>query len=258
MSVSRGREFLKKSVQLATMCESCRKEDRDRLWILACGYIEKAREHIPESQWSTLTAFECEILSSRVPLVPRITFFESEISNSSNNTIAPSFSQLEKQIKELEKQNDQLGKYKELSEKLKHDYIELEKFQTSYQKRVREEQSELQSEMKRMLFEIETIPELKRDVHDMECEMFRMRDRIKLLCAKHREEMTNMYTEMDTSNYERESLSTNLHQTQQLLLMLKEEKKSLQSEVQCYQNAFQMLLPHLNDQQRTFLIDLMQ
>ena len=283
-----GREYLKTAVRLAILCESCREADYDRRWNLACSYVSKASECIPENELAKLTPFESNMLKTGKPSVPQFSFFEvtaggneeSSFRNVSSSVrsnvskVTPSFEKLQKQIADLEKENDQLGKYKELSEKLKCDYIELEKSQASFQNRVREEQSELQLEMKKMLCEIEIIPGLKRDVNEMESEMFRMRDRIRQICVKHREEMTNLYTEMDTSNIERELLAINLHQTQQQLITLRVEKKSLEDQTQQqftalevekkiledqihhYQKAFEILSPHLDDNQRLLLSEL--
>lgn len=256
-ALQRGREYLKKSVQLAVLCESCRETEHSRLWNLACSYVSKANDCIPENELSTLTKFELDILTSHRPSIPQFSFLDNDNDNRTRPPPPPpSFSQLQKQITDLEREKDQLEKYKELSEKLKRDYVELEKSQASYQCRVREEQCELQTEIKRMLFEIETIPELKRDVDEMESEMLRMRDRIRKICEKHREEMTNMYTEMDTSNIERELLAINLHQTQQQLLTLGGEKKTLEDHIRHYQKAFELLLPHLDDTQRLILSEL--
>jgi hypothetical protein len=259
----RGREYLKKSVQLAVLCESCREADYDKFWSRACSYVSQANECIPENELANLTKFELDMLTSRRPSVPQFSFFDNDNTNPTERMSThhmlnppPSFKQLQKQITDLEKEKDQLEKYRELSEKLKHEYIELEKSQASYQSRLREEQCELQLEMKKMLFEIEIIPELKRDVYEMESEMLRMRDRIRLLCAKHREEMTSMYTEMDASNIDRELLAINLHQTQQQLLTLGGEKKTLEDQIGHYQQAFETLSPHLDDTQRLLLSEL--
>ena len=275
----RGREYLKKSIQLAILCESCREADYDRRWNLACSYVSKANECIPENELAKLSSFELNILKTGKPSAPQFSFFEvteddndgsagSSVKSVGSSvksvgspldsviSVTPSFEKLQKQIADLEKENDQLEKYRELSEKLKRDYVELEKSQASFQDRVREEQCELQSEMKKMLCEIEIIPELKRDVNEMESEMFRMRDRIRQICAKHRDEMTNLYTEMDTSNIERELLAINLQQTQQQLITLKVEKKTLEDQIHHYQKAFEILSPHLDDTQRLLLSEL--
>jgi hypothetical protein len=264
MLVQRGRDFLKKSVQLATMCDSCKTGDRDKLWNMACTYVQKASELIPKSEFFTLSPLEVQILSSQIPIIPQIEFFEPPENKKDNNSVSQSYVTLQKQIEdlskqknELEKANDKLEKYKHLSEKLKEEYQNLEKFQTSYQNRMRDEQRELQSEMKRMLYEIESIPELKRDVDEMETAMNGMRERMKFLCIKHREEMNNMYTEMDTNNLEREVLATNLHYTQQMILTLTQEKQALQVEVSYYQYVFQILWPHLDETHKSLLSDVL-
>ena len=264
MLLQRGRDFLKKSVQLATMCDSCKTGDREKLWNMACTYVQKASELIPESEFCTLSPLEVQILSSQLPIVPQIEFFEQPNNHNKETGVTQSYVTLQKQIEdlskqknELEKENDKLEKYKHLSEKLKEEYQNLEKFQISYQDRMRKEQHELHSEMKRMLYEIESIPELKKDVDEMETAMNSMRERIKLLCIKHREEMNNMYTEMDANNLEREVLSANLHQTQQMILTLTHEKQSLQIEVSYYQHVFQILWPHLDETHKLLLSDVL-
>ena len=258
----RAKDLIRKSVQLVLMCETCKPNQYDRLWKLACGYVKKASEC--DCDWETLSTFERQILESRTPQ----TFFCEQQCNGKETTkhIVLNPIELQKQIDELEKENDKLKEYKEISEKLKNQYITLQQFQTNYQHRVTEEQSHLQNEIKRMMYDIDTtIPHLRYDVTEYEQEINKMHERLKFLCIKHREEMNYLYIELESSNLERENLANQLHnskynndllndkntQLTNTISKLSSELKSMNESTHIYQQLFCEILPYLDESQRT-------
>jgi len=266
-----GRELLKKSIHMATYCPTCKDVDQEKkIWKIACNYIKRAQELIPNSEWSALTALEKQILESGVPHLIQSTFYNTdnetndhryrnkELSDSEPPVPVPStwrkkLQDLNQQIRVLQTEKEKLEEYKHAAQTLKSECEYLEQKHENYKQRAIEEQSQLQQEIKKMIKELEDLGCIKDDSHHMELEMKKLREKIIIISNHNREEMGRLCTELDTSQYERSVLSTTLQQTQQHVLELTSQVQTLETQISKYQEIFQSLLPTMTAEQQNHL-----
>lgn len=266
-NVSFGRELLKKSIHMATTCHGGTSPDYEkRLWTIACSYVQKAQEVIPVAEWSKLTELEQTILNNGVPHPMTSKFFEEGDGgkDSAPNTYPPAPStweniqDLKLQIRSLEKEREKLETYKTDAQALRTAYEQLDASHDSYRERSHREQSTLQSEMKRLMTELDVASEHKQDAMYLERELGKMREKIATLHTNNYQEMTRLRVELDTINHERESLSFTLQNTQQKVMDLTHEVQELNVHIEKYQEVFQFIVPMLGNDLQNQLSELLQ
>lgn len=278
-NISFGRELLKKSIHMATTCHGCadkrasegpncaNPDYEKRLWTIACSYVQKAQEVIPMAEWSKLTELEQTILTHGVPHPMTSKFFEEgeEGKDSApNNNYPPvpskweNIQNLKLQIQSLEKEHEKLKTYKADAQALRNAYEQLDSSHESYRERSHREQSALQSEMKRLMTELETASEHKQDAVYLERELGKMREKIATMHTNNYQEMTRLRVELDTINHERESLSLTLQDTQKKVMDLTREVQELNMHIEKYQEVFQFIVPMLGEDLQDQLSELLR
>lgn len=277
-NISFGRELLKKSIHMATTCHGCadkrasegpncaNPDYEKRLWTIACSYVQKAQEVIPMAEWSKLTELEQTILTHGVPHPMTSKFFEEGDGekDSTPNTYPPAPSKWENiqnlklQIQSLEKEHEKLKTYKADAQALRNAYEQLDSSHESYRERSHREQSALQSEMKRLMTELETASEHKQDAVYLERELGKMREKIATMHTNNYQEMTRLRVELDTINHERESLSLTLQDTQKKVMDLTHEVQELNMHIEKYQEVFQFIVPMLGEDLQDQLSELLR
>ena len=280
-NVSFGRELLKKAIHMATTCHGCAEKGgasslissgstssdyEKRLWTIACSYVQKAQEVIPVAEWSKLTELEQTILNHGVPHPMTSKFFEEgdEGKGSAPNTYPPAPStweniqDLKLQIQSLEKEQEKLETYKADAQALRNAYEQLDASHDSYRERSKNEQSTLQSEMKRLITELDVASEHKQDAMYMERELGKMREKIATIHTNNYQEMTRLRVELDTIHHERESLSLTLQTTQQRVMDLTLDVQELNTHIEKYQEVFQFIVPMLSNDLQNQLSELLR
>ena len=254
MEIQCGRELIKKSLHMATLCKNCPDLTQEkRIWQMACRYIQQARDFLPPAVWSQLTPLEIQILQSGVPQPIQLTFFDDTDDNSVFPPVPSSWEDitlLQKQIRELECEKEKLTAYQELTQRLREENIAMERAHAQYKDRAQHEQTALHTEIKRMKTELATIPDLQQDAFVMEQKFKQVREYVNKICKSHREEMGRMYSELDAVVSERESLAGRLQTTQESVLLLTSRVHDLESNIERYQDISQTLVSLLSEEQK--------
>lgn len=259
-----GRELLKKSIHIATII-SKDKAYEERLWKIACSYVIKAREMIPQSAWPTLTELEQKILHNGVPHPTQFTFFdESDDGAKSNHYFPPAPSswddiqELKTQIRTLEKEKDRLEEYKNLSQRLRSEYEKLDSSHEAYRERSQQEQQSLQQQLKTIMSELEVASEHRQEAMYLEKELDKMKEKISSIHANSHSEMNRLRVELDTANYEREGLSKRLEDAQNHVLELMNEIQGYKEQINKYQQICEFVIPSIGDDIQEQLRELIQ
>jgi len=262
-----GRELLKRSVHLATLCYAPGRPplEEQRLWTMACSYVKRAQQLIPSTEWSRLTELERTILHHGVPHPMPSTFFEEEEPNDILPLPAPStwekIQDLKSQIHALEQERETLIEGQTDAQAWRAAYAQLDANHEAYRARSQAEQVTFQAELQHLGTQLTTAHEHEQDmIHWVD----KMRQKIALIHAHNHQEMTQLRIELDDVRHERETLAatlnekqTQLNEKQAQLGQLAHSVQTLQEEVAKYQDALRILVPLLDADLRDELRELL-
>lgn len=285
-----AKDLIKKSIHLATICKNCKDEEKEkRLWKIACSYITKAKELVPEEEWfQVFTTLELQCLQNGFPHPMQISFFEDD-ENQQYLPPVPSewdnINNLKSQIKHLEDEKRKIEEYTNRMDLQRRQYERLEKKHNLFMEKAEKEQYQLQQEMKVILKNQEEnaqilllasqskneLQELRENSTFMEKEINRLKEKIASIYDKNRQEMTRLNLELDSAHYNIESISDELQTTrtsltkileqnqklQQNIKSLEHDKNELSDHIQSYQAICKILIPSLNDFQQELLKDVL-
>jgi DNA repair exonuclease SbcCD ATPase subunit len=262
-----GRDLIRKAVQMTTII-SKDKTYEDRLWKLACDYVRKAKETIPEEEWTTLSEFEQRVLRNGVPDRSEFCFFndqeEEQLTKSTDDNYPPKPStwdsihraalsiqeqnqELTRRIYTLEREKSSLEDYKEQSRELRLKYEQLDESHDMYRKRVQEEQQALNNKMRKAMEELEAADEHKQESQLLYKELETMKEKMLNIQRTNYDEMNRLRIEIDSINHEREILSDKLETAQTKLVQHMNEIENLNSQIKKYQEIFMFVLPTIPD-----------
>lgn len=257
--IGHARALLKKSSQLATMCQQ-NPSVEPKLWKLACSYVTHAKELLANSkQWDKLTPIEAQILHDGIPQPLQPLFAESDQQQQQQPIQPPPPStwedirMLQRQINHLEDEKSKLESYKAISLKLHNEFMNLEQKHTDYLQKSAKDQAQLQRQIECLVIDT---ADANTDRSYLERELQGMKDRIASVHRKTQIEMDRLNAEIDTINHERSVISDHLEESQRNVLKLAEENKYLVEQITKYQELFRAILPELTETQHQLLVDL--
>jgi len=285
-----AQDLIKKSIHLATICKNCKDEEKEkRLWKIACSYIIKAKEMVPEKDWSqNFTTLELQCLQNGFPHPMQISFFEDD-ENQQYLPPVPSewdhIDYLKNQIKHLEDEKRKIEEYTNYMDLQRRQYERLEKKHNLFMDKAENEQYQLQQEMKILLKNQEDnaqilllasrskneLQELRDNSTFMEKEINRLKEKIATIYEKNRQEMSRLSLELDSAHYNVETISDELQTTRtsftkileqnqqldQMVCNLEQDKVELNNHIQSYQAICKILIPSLNESQQELLKDVL-